>query len=175
MTKPTIHHDDRAEVDDLLSEALNGSRQTDADSIARFMASLESADRAGRHWPDDVRALALWEWTQRRQTSIAKRESVVLIDHGGRRVGKATRVGKRVRSDNGEQGFQQSLIADMSWDELQEWAALIDSQIEGLSANQTMVKRLEQLHAQMPDTVGPREACERIGTTVEEYLTEASA
>ena len=175
MKKPNINPDDRREIDELLSEALNGSRRTDGASIGRFLSAVSAADRAGRDWPDALRDLALWEWTQRQQTAIGKRESVVLIDHGGRKVGKATRVGKRVRSEDGTHGFQQSLIADMTWDELNEWGALIASQMEGLAANSTMVKRLKALHHQMPDTAGPREACERLGTTVEEFLSAESA
>lgn len=90
MKKPNINPDDRREIDELLSEALNGSRRTDGASIGRFLSAVSAADRAGRDWPDALRDLALWEWTQRQQTAIGKRESVVLIDHGGRKVGKAT-------------------------------------------------------------------------------------
>ena len=171
MNKPKIDDDEMAVISELLSEALNGSRTTNGVSIARFVAQVEAADRAGRAWPDVLRDLALWEWTQRRQTALAKRESVVFIDHAGHKVGKATRVGKRVRTADGDVGFQQSLIADMSWDELRQWGDLISAQIYGLDANRSMIQRLEALHGRFPDTEGPQEACSRLGTTVAEFLS----
>ena len=175
MTKPEFSADEREEIDTLLSEALNGSRSTDAASIGRFLAAVAAAERAGRVWPQVLRDLALWEWTHTAQKSIAKRESVVFFDHAGRTVGKATRVGKRVRRDDGAQGFQQALIADMTWDELSAWGDLIRAQIDGLAPNLSIVQRLQGLHQRMPNTHGPGEACELLGTTVEEFLAEAAS
>ncbi len=173
--KPKLTNDESQEIDDLLSEALNGSRTADDASAQRFLGQVAKADRAGRDWPDKLRELALWEWARDRQKDIAKRESVVMIDHNGRKVGKATRVGKRVKRVDGTKSFQQSLISDMSWTELFDWGSLIAAQMEGLRPNLTIVQRLRSLYEQMPDTAGPAEACKRLGVTVEDYLAAESA
>ena len=174
--KPKLNNEDSQEVADLLGESLNGSRTANDASVRRFIGQVAAADRAGRDWPDMLRELALWEWTRTRQKEIAKRESVVLVDHQGRKVGKATRVGRRVVQADGTGAFQQSLISDMSWTELFNWGELIASQIDGLKPNLSMIERLRGLHERFPHTYGPGAACEQLGTTVEEFLgTEAAS
>lgn len=165
-----MDHESRREINELLSEALNGSRTPDAGSVQRFVAAVDSADRAGRSWPDDLRDEALREWALIRQKQIAKEESRVLIDYKGRRVSKPSRVGRQVVNGDGTKTFQQSLITVMSWDEIDAWARMIATQVDGLRANLAMVAKLRQLQERFPDSEGPAEAVAALGMTVEQWL-----
>lgn len=165
-----INDNDRREINEALSDALNGSRTPDGNSVQRFIAAVQAADMAGRSWPDDLREEVLRHWAFNRQKQIAKEESRVLIDYQGRKHHKATRVGKKVTTDEGATYYQQSLITAWSWDEIDEWARMVTTQINGLRENLAMVAKLRKLHDQFPESDGPAEAAAALGMTVEEWL-----
>lgn len=169
-----ISRDEAAEIDDLLSDALNGSRTVGADSVARALDAIESADQAGRLWPDALRAKALYDWIQNRQKNLAKAEKVVNVAHNGKVVSKSIRVGKRVKRDDGTSGYQQSLLNDFTWPELETFIAETLTRVDGLEANVTMAQQLLKLRDRFPQTAGPAEACALLGTTVEGYLDAAA-
>lgn len=166
-----MNRDVWAVVRPILSDTLNGSRRPGPDSVARFLARFRAAQAQGMAWPDALQEEALRRLVLDEQKRIAKEESVVTIEHAGRPVRKSTRVGARKRGpETGVEHFEQLTFADMAWPEVFAWEELIKSQIDGLRANRTMVARLKQLQARVPDSTGPGDAAQRLGTTVAEWL-----
>ena len=103
-----------------------------------------------------------------------KNESVVQVSHNGGLIGKATRVGRRVRSESGEVFWQQTLFRDMTWAQLDEWLSNIQSQLHSLGANVTIGRRLFELRDAAPDSIGPGDAAATLGTTIDAWLAEAA-
>ena len=171
-----LNREDQTEVNNLLSEALNGSRTPNPASSRRFISAMNKAEMEGRAWPEQLRETILEQWAYVQQKTIAKRESALLISHNGRSVVKATRVGRRkVRADGSRGPLQQELLSEASWAEVDDFLKQITIQMDGLDANRTMVAKLKKLQSRFPDTYGPNAACVEAGTTFGEYLeSEAS-
>lgn len=169
-----LSHEENGELDAALTEAIGSDGKPNRDSAARAVDLIDAADAAGREWPDFVRREALLVWCFAKQKAIAKRESIVLVSHDGKLIGKATRVGRSVRKADGSRRFDQTLFSDMTWDEVGAWVGLIVSQIEGLTANMSMAARLFAMREQVPDSRGPGDAAAALGTTVAEWIEDAS-
>lgn len=166
---------ERDELNDALSEALNGSRKPSRESARRAIELIEAADAAGRTWPSVVRDEALERYCFNSQKSISKREAVVLVSHDGRVIGKTVRVGRKVARPDGSTAFDQALFSEMSWDEVAQWARLILTQIDGLQANLSMVNRTFELRVRAPESFGPGDAAAALGTTVAEWIERAAS
>jgi hypothetical protein len=170
--------DERDEWEAMLAEAhgdpANGGKATKA-MAARLADALRDAEQAGRRWAAHVLDDATADGLHGLLKKALKRQSVVLVSHDGRLVGKASRVGVRRAAADGTRQWQQALIHDLTWDELAEWLDGISDLISSLLVNRTMAERLLALRERHPDTVGPAEACARLGTTVTEFLAEAAS
>lgn len=170
----TLARWEREELDAALSAALNGSRKPSRDSAQRALELIEAAEAAGREWPALFRDGAAEDKCFTMQKGIAKRESVVLVTHDGKPIGKSTRVGRSRRRADGSWTMDQALFSEMTWDEVAAWAGLILGQIEGLKPNLTMVNRVLELRVAVPQSVGPGDAATSLGTTVGDWIEAAS-
>lgn len=167
--------DERAECVALMDEVLNGDRSSSPDKVKQFAAGLNDAVQAQRPWAQIVLDRALHDGLHKRLVDFAKQESVVLVAHDGVVVAKATRVGRRRRDGAGRQYFQQSALEDFSWGELEEWLRMIQKNLFALLVNERMAQRLLDLRTLVPDSMGPGDACVRLGTTVNAYLGQVAA
>lgn len=167
--------DERAEYDTLVNEVLNGDRCVDQGKVTRFRHGLEDAIQSQRPWAQDVMVNATEYGLRKLLKDRAKAEAVTLIDYRGHLIAKTTRIGRKRRTSTGESVYQQTLMDDFSWDELEEWLRTITSQITSLLINKDMADRLLALRQQFPETATPREACAQLGVSVNEFLATATA
>lgn len=118
---------------------------------------------------EDAQIDGLWSTFK----NAMKAESVALVSHDGQVIAKATRVGTKRRNDDGTEGWQQSLLHDMSWSQVEQWLDQTIRQIGALFVNRGMAERLLDLRDQFPDSVGPADACARLGVSVDAFLAAA--
>lgn len=170
-----LSSDERTERNALMDEVLNGDRATSPEKVKRFAKGLNDAVQAQRPWAQIVLDRALYDGLHKRLVDYAKLESVVIVAHDGTMIAKATRVGRRKRDAAGRQYFQQAAMEDFSWAELEEWLRMIQKNLFGLLVSERMAERLLDLRKQVPDSVGPGDACLKLGTTVEDYLGAVTA
>ncbi len=167
--------EEREEFRNLMSEALNGSRQSDAPAVMRAIAAVDGADGAGRTWPDEIRRQALYQLLQGELKRIAKEESMVSVDYNGRPVQKTARRGVAERQVDGTIQRQQKLWTDMTWEQFEAWSAMNDAQIDGLMVNRHAAAKLRTLHEQFPDSETVGDALAEIGVTLDEFLAADAA
>lgn len=118
---------------------------------------------------DDAQVDGLWAVLKDR----LKAESVVLVNHNGRVIGKSTRVGSRSRKPDGTEVWAQPLIHEMTWAQVEQWLARTLVAVSSLLVNKKMADRLLSLRDQFPESVGPADACAQLGTSVDDYLAAA--
>jgi hypothetical protein len=171
LDRSALSPEERVELDSLLSSALNGSRNADPAAVDRAEAALVSAEQSGREWPSIVMRQAMRAQLQVELKSIAKDESMAMVDYQGRLIAKTLRRGVKRRNSDGSMSWQQALINEMSWPEFVNWIDMNAAQIEGLRVNQAMADQLLPLREKFPDSVGPGDACSRLGVSIEDYLT----
>lgn len=173
MNEKHLPAEDRAEYRDFVDEmtAYYRLHQPTGRDMGATLRSRLAATPAG--WAtrvlDDAQVDGLWSAFK----SQMKAESVALVSHDGRVIAKATRVGTKRRNDDGSEGWQQSLLHDMSWSQVEQWLDTTIRQIGALFVNRGMAERLLDLREQFPDSVGPADACARLGTSVDAYLAAA--
>ncbi len=176
--KPYLTDEERDEFEALMQECCgdpeNGGKRISI-VAERLRVGLSDAEQAGRRWAAHVTDEALLDGLAKLGKEWLKAESIVMVSHDGALVGKATRVGRKVRSESGEQYWQQTLIRDMTWADFEQWIATIQAQLRSLGANLTIGKRVFELRDAVPDSIGPGDAAARLGTTVDAWLGEAAA
>lgn len=166
--------DERAEWAEMLDESLNGSRQADQPAIDRLEAMLAQAERAGRVWPGVLQRQWLREGCRTALKDHAKAQARVEVAYNGRVVTKSARRGVRVIGPDGTHQWQQKLFASMTWDEFDESRKLNLEQIESLRINEVAAQRIAALRVLVPDSTGPQDAADRLGTSLEAVLADAA-
>ena len=154
----------------LLDDALNGSRQADPAAVGRAMAALDQADRAGAEWPTLIRAQAVRTVLQAELKRYAKAEAMTAVTYNGTPLVRTARRGVRQQAADGSTTYEQKLLWDMDWPEVDTWAASNESQIHGLLANRDIARKLQDLRRMAPRSTGPADAASQLGTTVEAVL-----
>lgn len=152
----------------------NGGKATKAMAAALHRMLLD-AEQAGRRWAAHVMDDATVSGLHSLLKGALKRRSIAMVSHDGRMIGKATRVGVQRRRGDGVREWQQALIHDLTWEELEEHLAMIVNLIGSLLVNQSMAQRLLDLRREHPHTSGPAEACSQLGCSVEEFLSREAA
>lgn len=172
-----LSDEERDEYEALMAECCgdpeNGGKRMSI-IAERLRVALVDAEQAGRTWATHTLDDALLDGLAKLGKEWLKTESVVQVNHNGQLMGKATRVGRRVRSDSGEVFWQQTLFRDMTWAQLDEWLSNIQSQLHSLGANVTIGRRLFELRDAAPDSIGPGDAAATLGTTIDAWLAEAA-
>lgn len=176
MNKRSWSDDDVAEYEDLLDDAL-----TEAAVAARrdmFLAGLDQGVQAHRYWALDV----LRDMRDKGADRILKREQaarvpkVIVSGEDGSIAGSVPReYGVRRRDASGRMTHQRVLFDVMPWDELREKATAFLKQVEAYELDIRAIIRLLTLETKAPGTATPAEACARLGTTVEAWLSEGAA
>lgn len=170
MKMDMLSPEERNEWDTLLGDALNGSRTVDDAAVTRAESMLADAQQAHQPWASVIVRSLILRGLRAALNAKSKSESVALVSYNGTHVAKTTRLGTKRRRHDGSLESQQVLLHEMSWDELGAWLNMIKSQISSLLVNESMAQRLMPLRDRFPDTFGPREACDLLGMTVDEYL-----
>lgn len=162
--------DDRVEFENLVTEALTWP--TTAERRAVFLAGFDTAYETGRVWAKDV----MEDFREESADSLLKREQAkrrprVPFSHDGRVLGRVPREMGIVRRGLGGAREQHRTLFDLlDWDELRAKAREFETQGRALMVDAAAVKRLLELELIVPGAANPAEACEQLGTTVEEWL-----
>lgn len=126
------------------------------------------------NWPrvvlDDAQVDGLWKAFSKQ----LKAQDVVMVSHDGQIVGKTVRVGTRTRRTDGSEVWQQSLLHEKTWAQVEQWLEQIVAQLGAMLVNKSMADRLLALRDRFPESLGPADACTALGTTVDEYLGVAA-
>ena len=163
---------DRDELNALLDEVLDDDTLTTMPERARaVLAMLRDARQAHRPWVaaflDDVLVRGIASALRARRDS---RSTILVATTKGRvRTRKANR-GVRVDGPDGSIVWQQRLIHEMTWEEVEQIAADLGRQIQNLSDSRQMMRRIAELRATYPTAATPSAACEAAGTTLDAYL-----
>ena len=170
-----LSSDEREEWAKLLSDALNGSRTVDDAAMQRAERYLADAEQAHRPWVRIVVRSFIIAGLRNALTRLAKRESVVLMAYNGQPVATTTRIGTKQRRPDGRVEHQISALSVVTWAQLEEWLDMIEQQLAAGLVNQEKGRRLLALRERFPDSIGPGEACGRLGLTIAEYLEDDPA
>lgn len=165
----------QAEYEQALRDALGPSGVVDHRTVERFLRILNDAVQAQRPWARLVIECATRQGLnailREELVAITRPEDAALFDYHGEIVQISMRRGRRRRNPTTKRVFwQQALFADFSWADIAEWMAVINSQLGAALINQEVGERLMRLRTKFPETFGPAEACERLGTTIAGYL-----
>jgi hypothetical protein len=169
MPKEYLSPEERAERDAALDAALGGGK-VDDNAVTRAETTLYHAESTGRYWARYVSRTLIRSGLRRLLNERAKAESVVLMPYAGNSVTTTTRLGIRRRTVDGVRSHQLALIQDMTWTELEDWLTMVEMQIAAGMVNRAKATRLLTLREQFPDTIGPGDACQRLGCTVDQFF-----
>lgn len=173
----TMDEDERAEYEATMREAggdpSNGGKNA-AEAAARLHQLLLDAEQAQRRWASRVLDDDVLEGHVKRLKEWWKKQAVVLVSYKGSIIGKTTRVGARKRDEDGREMWQQTLFHSMTWNQVIDWLEMVERQLGGLLVNKAMGRRLLQLRDACPDSIGPADAAERLGVSVEDWLAEVA-
>jgi hypothetical protein len=155
--------------DEVLSESLNGTRVVNDAAIDRAESALAEFDLARI-----VERIYIRNGIRNDLKRITKNENRVLVNYNGTGHSKAAMLGTRRRQDDGTIVYQTEAIHVMSWAQLEEWRQQRSSQVDTERINVHMANTLLSLRDQFPDSLGPADACELLGVTVEEFLAASA-
>jgi hypothetical protein len=172
---PALSPEERGEWSKLLSDALNGSRRVDAAAIDRAELAVREAERKRLPWVGLVLRAILREGLRKRLSRLSKSEAVVLMANNGSPVATTTRIGVRRRRSGGVSEPTLEALSVVTWEQVEAWLTMIESQVAAALVNRAKAAKLLTLHKRFPDSIGPGDACEQLGTTVEAFLTEDPA
>lgn len=162
--------EERAEWVEMLDEALSISGQADQAAIDAVEEALSQAERAGRTWPSFGQREWLREGVRVALRDRAKSRDRVLVSHGGALISKSARRGVTTTREDGSRSWQQTLFSEMTWEQFDDFRNGNLAQIRALTVNETIAAKLDALRILAPDSTGPQDACDRLGTTIDEVL-----
>jgi hypothetical protein len=167
--------DERLEFDLLIADAL---RETSV--VARrdiFLDGLDDAEQAHRFWATDVNHDIRASGADRiLKSEQAARHPRVPVAHDDRVLGRVPRVmGTRSRDEAGKVEHRQVLFDFMTWKQLRDKLPEFAQQVAAYEADAHAVIRLLALESRAPSSANPAQACEFLGTTVEQWLLEEGA
>jgi len=175
VNKRTWSDDDRIEFDLLVTESLAEPKVPVRREV--FLSGFDGAIQSQCFWAADV----LHDIRETGADRILKNEHDlrrprVPVTKNGVILGKVPRVlGVRRRNHEGGLEHERMLFDYMTFDELRDKLPWLVQQIEAYERDAHAVIRLLALEKRAPGTVTPAEACEQLGTTIEEWLATEDA
>ena len=166
--------DERAEWHDTLDDA-NAHPGTTGERAEKLLSILAEKAMLGVGWIDETLKHLALHGAQRELKRRHKVASTVLVPFDTAVAIRSMRVGTRSNRSDGSSGFQQRLFEEMSWGEVREHAAMLQGQLRQLGMTISLDRRLLALEERYPDTVGPADACARLGVTVQQFLEQGEA
>lgn len=179
MDRKTLSAEERAEYDALLYEAgydEYGQRRPSGEIGDRMHRLLVDAVQAGHAWASYV----IDDDAQRGHVSRFKRwdkvRTPMQVNHQSVIVKRSAVMGV-VRRDveTGAAYHQQALYADMTWSEL---VGVLEGAQGRIASDRITVgigKKLLALKLRAPESIGPGDACERLGVDMYSYLASEEA
>lgn len=170
MNQNAWSDDDRTEFDTLVTDALRWSKP--GQRIDVFLAGLDSALEAGRYWAKDVHHDIRDNGTGKVLKDEAdRRKPRVPVSDNGNILGTVPReMGTRRANSTGKLEQHRTLFDYLTWDELRAKRREFQAMGAALAVNEAAVAKLLELEELVPGASTSAEACDRLGTTVEDWL-----
>lgn len=165
--------EERAEWEDLLEQVTQEAEST-GDAVDMLKQLVRDAVQAQRFWANDVEDAALRTGLRSLVNAYKKRQRV-LVSYQGELLNKARAIGVKHVAEDGSTWHAQPLIDVMTWDQLREKRREYLTQIRAYTSNVAEMDQLLALQEICPGAATPQEACEQLGTTVDEYLKRGEA
>lgn len=162
--------EERDEWKAALNDALDKSGQADLGAVDHLEEFVAQADRAGRNWPDVIRRHWHREGMRLALKVHLRSRRTVQVAYNGQIVSKPATRGVRVALEDGSLVWQQKLFESMTWEQLAQARSLNSEQIDSLTINEVLASKLSALKVLVPDSTGPKDACDQLGTTIEAVL-----
>ena len=160
--------DERATFDAMMTESWQGTLQS-RDAAKRLVAKLRDAEQAHVPWAvaeleallmDGARARCR-TWWQTRQPKVETRDGKTIKTAGGTR---------RRDTVTGDMAFEQLAFADMERPQLEDHITMLVRQTATEESTIRALRRLLNTMDEVPEAKTPREACIKLGTTVEAVM-----
>jgi hypothetical protein len=168
VRKPWWSDVDNDEFDEAMREVIASSKRT-PDRIAAFISIWRDAIQAQRRWAMDLEADILRRGSNAVVTWFVQQQKV-MFSHDGEQLTKNAVVGIRRTTETGEKWIEQALIEVSSWDAIEAKRQEYLKQERAYSTNAAMCDKVLALQDLAPGSANPREACEAMGTSFDEYL-----
>lgn len=160
--------EERAEWDDLLEQVTQETEST-GDAVDMLKGLVRDAVQAQRFWANDIEDAALRTGLRSLINAYKKRHRV-FVSYRGELLNKARAIGVKHVAEDGSTWHAQPLIDVMTWDQIREKRRAYLAQLRAYTSNVAEMDQLLALQEMCPGAVTPQEACEQLGTTVDEYL-----
>jgi hypothetical protein len=166
--------DERGEYDSMLAEAWAGTTKA-RHAGRRLVELLRDAEQAQVRWAGaeveqltiDGAATKCRTWRQAQNPRVPTAEGRDVKTTGGAR--------ERDESTGQPAGHVQLAFADMDRPQLGEHIVMLSRQVETERATIAAIGRLIAVLDRVPEAATPREACARLGTTVEAVMAGEAA
>lgn len=166
--------EERAAYDRICAEAWDVDEST-AERTEAFLSLINDARQAHQFFAGDVLDEALRRGAASLLKSWHKARRRVPVSFEGEVLSKPRVIGTTVVSDDGSVIHAQTLFDLWTWEQLEAKAREYAQNIKAFRANLHIVVRLLELRERAPEATNPAQACERLGTTVEQWLATEDA
>lgn len=136
---------------------------------------IPDAIQAGHHWAQYLSDDAWLDGLGKHWSAWNREQSRISVNLAGREVRVPGSRGIRQRDERGKMVHQQLSWTQMSWEEVDEVDDGAAARITADGINRSTAAKVRELRAFAPDSRGPGEAAEKIGTTVEAWLMKENA
>lgn len=165
---------EREEWRDLLADVCAATKNS-GERKRLYASGLRDALQAQRPWAQDVDDDARMTGYGTQITTFSQAPSRALVSYKGELLNKPLSLGTRQRDERGAVMHQQELIEVWSWDLVEQKIQDYSKRIAAYKADMYLMLRLLDLRDKFPDSANPKDACSRIGKTVEEFLGTENA
>lgn len=170
MTRLGWSEEDADDFEDVVTEAL--AERLPRKRVDVFIAGMDSAAMAQRPWASEIAAAVRRKGVAKvLEEELKNRQPRVPVADGGKVVGSMpSEVGRRGRSTTGRVQHERGDLGELPFDDLREKRAEYARNRRALDVDIRGIDILLQLELQVPGAATPDDACQQMGTTVQEYL-----
>lgn len=173
MTRHTWPSEDREDYDQLCHEAWQHSDST-RQRTEEFLRLLHDAGQAHRLFAHDMLREAEFRGASSILKEWHKRTHRVAVAYNGELLTKSRAVGTVKVAADGLSYATQTLFDMLTFEQLQAKIVEYRRQVAAYRENIHICERLLSLRDLAPEAATPAEACQRLGTTVDDFLAEAA-
>jgi hypothetical protein len=175
MNRNAWSDEDKAEHDLICHESVQISPST-AGRTEAYLSRLRDAEQSHRYFALDCLQAAVHDGAakQLKAWQDRQRQGRIAVRFDGKDISKRRIIGATAVDDEGNSFATQTLFDFMTREQLQEKVREYAINIEAFKTNLYTAVRLLELMDHAPGAATPAEAARVLGTSLEDYLTEAA-
>lgn len=171
--KPLLSQEERDELRQMLEEVCTQAKGT-GERAELLRKKLLDAEQAHRPMANEVLMQAELVGLAKLVTGHVKSaRTVTMTTSGGSKVLKSLVAGIRRKRSDGSIEFQQTFLAEFTWDEIADALATVEGHLAGNSIRRKLLRRAADLRAQVPEARTVGEALTVVGMSIEDWLAAA--